>query len=166
MTKEFLSIAAISIFSACGGELGSTADLEQTRKTSFHGEPLSAGTTLLCKASHVATGGFYRDLNTGEVSQSGRLGSEPETTWRITFSGQSAHVIRFSGASQEIEEPRRFVVGEAAVGLILVSARASDESPEAITIDPENGSFVYSSQMVNLLWNRANVFYGTCVQSE
>jgi hypothetical protein len=38
------------------------------------------------------------------------------------------------------------------------------ESPESIFIDSLTSSVVYSSQHVNPLWNRANIWYDTCTR--
>jgi hypothetical protein len=85
------------------------------------------------------------------------------TTWRITLQGNRADVIRFSGASQTIEEPEVYSLEQTTSGILLTyQKRSASESLQVITIDPSNSSFVYSTHDLNRLWNRASVFYGSC----
>ncbi|OGQ43057.1 MAG: hypothetical protein A2W61_01880 [Deltaproteobacteria bacterium RIFCSPLOWO2_01_44_7] len=124
------------------------------------------GDTYTCKSNKVASGGFWnKDMRSERVGMKGYTNIESETTtWRIVIKNDLAHVTSFSGSTQTIEEPKVFQVEKTSIknGLLLVSLRDSGVSPEIITIDPENGSFVYSTQHINLFHNRASVFYGEC----
>jgi hypothetical protein len=152
----FLLLGAVA--AACGPHA--------ERKSDFVGSPVKLEGTLQCKADQLAMGGFYRDIDSESVEQLAQLTTERhETTWRITFQDDVAEVTRFSGATETLEMPERFTVGQGFYGVILVSERAPHESPQTITIDPKNGSFVYSSQFVDPDYNRANVWYGRCTSS-
>jgi len=133
------------------------------RKEAYVGAQLK-GTVLLCKSDQLASGGFWRTSAAGNVESGASIRREEKaTTWRITLKRSVAEVIRFSGASQTIEEPEVYSVEPTSVGILLIyQNRASAASPQIITIDLTNSSFVYSSQHVNPLWNRANIFYGSC----
>lgn len=134
------------------------------RTAEYSNLPLDVSGGIMCKCNDLASAGF-RLLASGDVRKYGSLGEEPTTTWRITIKGDVAKVVCFSGASQQIEEPELFSVERTLVGgLLLISkGRGYGHSPQVITIDPRNSSFVYSSQSVGPFSNRANVFYGSCV---
>ena len=75
-----------------------------------------------------------------------------------------AEVIRFNENFEELEAPVRFSFEVTPGGgfLLVKTIRSPGTSPEVISIDPLNSSFVYSSQHVNAMWNRANIWYGSC----
>jgi hypothetical protein len=76
-----------------------------------------------------------------------------------------ARVVRYSGSFQQIEAPEAWTVATdpAGTGLILTpAARLPGTSPDTITITLETFDFVYSSQHVNPLWNRASIWVGKC----
>ena len=135
-------------------------------ETHYAGAPLQ-GRTFQCKSDEVAAAGFWRDLASGRVKQSASVAKQSGTSfWRITLKGPIAEVGGFTEATQVVEETLVFTVEEATGGLLLIYRdRAVGESPQIITIDTGNGSFVYSSQHVNPVLNRANVFHGSCVPS-
>lgn len=109
-----------------------------------------AGRTFQCKSDEVAAAGFWRDLASGRVKQSASVAKQSSITiWRIALKGQVAEVTAFTGATETVEEPQIFTIEETTGGLLLIYRdRAPGESPQIITIDPGNGSFVYSSQHV------------------
>ena len=122
------------------------------------------GDTFLCRSSEVAEAGFVRDLGTLRVDQTAAVSKQSRvTTWRITLRGATAEVITFSGATQALERPEVYGVERTTGGLLLVwQSREAGQSPQIITIDALNSSFVYSTQHVNPLANKANVFFGSC----
>ena len=132
-------------------------------KESYVGTELTAA-TLLCKSDRLASGGFFRDLKTSTVETVASIHHESKpTTWRITLKGNNAEVIRFSGATETIEETETYTVESTLSGILLISQRIEQgTSPQIITIDKSNSSFVYTSQHVNPFYNRANIFYGSC----
>ncbi|OGQ21287.1 MAG: hypothetical protein A3I05_06945 [Deltaproteobacteria bacterium RIFCSPLOWO2_02_FULL_44_10] len=135
-----------------------------TEKTIYVGTKLT-GNDFLCKSNKLVSGGFWNDITSKKIEQKGYTNTESQTTtWRIKIKDDLAHITRYSGASQTIEDPQVFQLEKTPIkdGLLLVSLRNAGVSPEVITIDPENGSFVYSTQHVNPFYNRTNVFYGEC----
>ncbi len=159
-----MQIVAVSEDSTITSE-ASASPLE--KKAPYHGPSLRPAKTYLCKSDQAVQGGFWLSEFGPDllVEQAGRISKEPNTTWRITIRGDSAEVIRFSGATQALEEPEIYTVGiTAGGGLLLVYERpARGYSPQIITIDPKNSSFVYSTHHVNPLHNRASVWYGSCI---
>lgn len=135
------------------------------RKVLYTG-PKLAPTTVMCKASQLAAAGFWRNLTDGTVHEAARIEKEPKPTyWRITVSGQSqtAQVIRFNANLEALEDPVIFTAEPMLGGLLLVRKnREPGTSPETISIDTSNSSFVYSSQHASIMYNRANIWYGAC----
>lgn len=121
-------------------------------------------TAILCKSDRIASAGFFPDLKTGKVETVALIHHESKpSTWRIILKGNSAEVIRFSGATQTIEETEIYTVENTTGGILMISQRGEQgTSPQIITIDKSNSSFVYTTQHVNPFWNRANIFYGSC----
>lgn len=146
-----------------------TADARQNvdRRTAYSGPKLT-GDVFLCTSDQNTAGGYWYDAAKETVEQGASIRRESKvTTWRIKLRKNDADVIRFSGASQTIEDPEIYSVEVTRTGGLLMvwQNRPSGFSPQIITIDPTNSSFVYSSQHVDVLllrWNRANIFYGTC----
>lgn len=136
------------------------------RKVPYTGPELTTP-TVICRASQLAAAGFWRNLANAMVDEGARIEEETKPTyWRITFSGQtgSAEVIRFTANLEAIEAPVTFSAElTPGGGLLLVSKnREPGTSPETISIDPVNSSFVYSSQHASVMYNRANIWYGAC----
>jgi len=136
------------------------------RKVPYTG-PKLATPTVICKASQLAAAGFWRNLANATVDEGARIEEEPKPTyWRITFSGQTgiAEVIRFNSNLEALEAPVVFSAEPTpGGGLLLVRKnREPGTSPETISIDPVNSSFVYSSQHASVMYNRANIWYGAC----
>ncbi len=136
------------------------------------GSPVAAeteATALLCQSNESAAVGYYHtELGSGKKAEkvSGPLERQRNTSqWRIDVlpgSPKSARVTRYSGTLQQIDVPAslwRIETDPMGIGLILLpSERAPGESPEVITITVATGAFVYSSQHVNPLSNRATVW--------
>jgi len=158
------SIVPLAFFVASFGVAEAGQNVE--RLVPYSGTELT-GSTFLCTSDQVAAGGYWYDATRDTVEEGASIHKETTvTTWRITLTEGSAQVIRFSGASQTIENPEIFSREiTPAGGLLFVSQRLSGFSPQVITIDLTNSSFVYSTQHVDPVlfrYNRANVFYGTC----
>ena len=164
-----LFFAAGSIFVVSGCEQVSKAKgvaAPRSSESQYVGMPLQ-GSTFQCKSDEVAAAGFWRDVTSGSVKQEASVAKQSGTTyWRIALKGRTAEVAGFSAATQMVDEPQVFTVEQTTGGLLLIYRdRAPGESPQIITIDLGNGSFVYSSQHVNPMLNRANVWHGSCVPS-
>ena len=140
------------------------------RKAPYAGSRL-VSPTVMCKTNQIAAAGFWRDVGKAIVEEGARIEREAKPTyWRVTVAGQSgiAQVIRFNANLEALEAPVVFTAEPTPGGGLLLVKRDRDPgtSPETISIDPVNSSFVYSSQHVNVLWNRANIWYGTCTPYE
>jgi hypothetical protein len=149
-------------FLSCVACRAEAQDVE--RLTPFSGSKLT-GEVFLCTSNQNAAGGFWRDPVNNTVEQGASIQRQTgTTTWRITLRRDRAEVVRFSGASQTLEEPEVYSLEETPTGglLMVPQNRPPGFSPQIITIDPTNSSFVYSSQHVSNLYNRANVLYGSC----
>lgn len=125
------------------------------------------GTTFSCKSDRVATAGFSTSV--GDEGQqysefAGAYQEEDVTTWRVVLKGDAkADVTSFSGATQQVEPTAEFLVRRGSSHLLLLLV--SDTSTQTITIDQASSTFMYSSQSLNPLWNRAAVFIGSCLPS-
>lgn len=138
------------------------------RKVPYKGEKMTSF-TLMCSASHLAAGGFWRKPDS-TVDEGARIEKEPKPTyWKVTISEKQgiAQVIRFNTNFEELGAPALFSAEVTPGGGILMvqTDREPGTSPETISIDPTNSSFVYSSQHANSLYNRANIWYGSCKPS-
>jgi hypothetical protein len=160
MTRMLPIISALAL---CILATTSQADEPCKRQSKYTGTELKA-TTILCKSDQVAFVGFARS-GSMMATEYGGIGKESTaSTWRITIKGDMAEVIRFSGATQTLEEPEVFSVERTFGGGILLTfqSRGHRVSPQIITVDRANSSFIYSSQHVNPSYNRASLFYGSC----
>lgn len=129
--------------------------------------PKLIGDTWLCTSDDYVAGGFWERPEGKATEQGARNDAQPKTTWRIAIKGQRADVIRFSGATQAIEEPEVYSVETTRTGGVLLvwQNRPAGFSTQVISIDPTNSSFVYSTQHVDpvfLVANRASIFFGSC----
>ncbi len=162
-----VTIFAMSLFAAIAVSV-SPAHSRNTwqRKVPYTGPDLTSP-TLMCKAEHLATGGFWRHSGNNTVYEGARVEKEPQPTfWRIAISTdiRTAQVIRFNANLEALEAPVTFSAEVTPGGGILLvkTKRERGTSPETISIDHLNSSFVYSSQHVNFMYNRANIWYGSC----
>jgi hypothetical protein len=132
----------------------------------YSGSKLSS-LTWTCRSSRVTAAGYWRDIHKNSIDAGSMISSESEmSTWRISVKDNvGAEVTRYSGASQTVEKTQVFSAAFTSGGIQLISQHSPSESPEVITIDLGSSSFVYSTQHVNPLWNRVNVFLGTCSPS-
>lgn len=127
--------------------------------------------SLLCESNQAASAGYYNaemGRPASAAKRSTALEQQPTVSqWRIDPlpSPTRARVTRYSGVTQQIESPEMWTVERDPVGIgwILFKAeRPAGGSPETITITGATLHFVYSSQHVNPLYNRANIWVGQC----
>jgi len=158
MRRNALIVALFLLIQATA-ELG--AQEAYKHETSYQG-PRLLGEAFVCTADRQVVAGFYNNVTLGSVQQSISVVKPVETaTWRISVKSGSATVRSFSGP-QKLETSVTFSIERTATGLILISKRPTRSSPEIITIDLTNASFVYSNQHVNQLFNRAAIWHGSC----
>ena len=117
------------------------------RKVPYTGPEISS-LSLICKATHMAAGGFWRDLSNLTVSEGAHYQKESKPThWRVLISKDegTAEVIRFNENSGELEGPSLFSLEVTRGGgfLLVKTTRDLGNSPETISIDLLNSSFVY-----------------------
>lgn len=137
----------------------------QDRKTRYTGCQLE-GNRFECTSDQLAEAGFWREAPSGGVSKSASITTQPgNSNWHITIQGGTARVLAAGHSAPSGGGPQEFSVERTPIGLLLLSKRATGESPQVITIDLSNASFVYSNQHVNPAFNRAAVWYGSCIQS-
>ncbi len=156
-----LLLVSTYLLSLC---LPSFAESKYNNLKEYKGKELGLKSTFQCKSKKRVGAGYWTDLFSNKTKVGASIDQEPnETTWRITLKGKGlAEVIRFSGANQSLEAPEIFNV-EIESGLMLTSKnRPSGQAPQTITIDVNNSSFIYTSTHVNPMYNRTNVFIGTC----
>ena len=132
-------------------------------------------TALLCQSNEAAGVGYYhKEAGSPKTAEkvSGPLERQKNTSqWRIDLlpASTSARVTRYSGSFQQIDVPPslwRVETDPMGTGLLLLPIeRASGSSMEVITMTFATGAFVYSTQHVNALWNRASVWVGQCYRA-
>ena len=156
------SISSGSTGSAQGSKRTGTRPYE--RSESYVPQPIAASARQLECASNRALGGYFADyFAEGRPEEKVWVSEEPHTsTWTITLQGSLADVRlrRTDGhADQKWYNVEKTAAGN---GYILTSARDPGTSPETITLSLTRGTFVYSSQHVNPMMNRANIYIGHC----
>jgi len=78
-------------------------------------------------------------------------------TWSISSASTGSAEVSKSTGTRQYERSESYVPHP-----IGASARDPGVSPETITISLTRGTFVYSSQHVNPMMNRANIYIGHC----
>ena len=156
-------IAVVLLFGGSLVTCGAQTRLDYSHQAPYRGSKLE-GEVYLCTSDRVAEAGFYRDLGNSTVTESFEVHTQRNvTTWRITIRGNRADVVAFSGSTQTLEESEEFsVVYRGTTAVLLTRQNVVPSAVQTITIDPSNSSFVYSSQNVFSLRNRANIFVGSC----
>lgn len=112
--------------------------------------------SVVCESDLVDRTGYDTQLR-GKTVMSSSFGKEDkQSVWIISMRGNDATVSDGQG------NIGRYVITKRDLsGVILVEAEKG-VSVQVITIDPRNSSFVYTTQNVNVTWNRANTFVGRC----
>ncbi len=110
---------------------------------------------IVCESDLVGTTGYYAEKD-GTTLVSWLKKQSKRDVWIISVTGDEATVGDGQG------NVRRFqVANRKSSGLVLVDV-SMETAPQVISIDPQNSSFVYSSQNVTPVWNRINVWVGRC----
>ena len=126
----------------------------------FGGQRLRAD-TIVCESSGTVAVGYWHQGD--KVIERATHESPASTRWAITIKDDIAFTKQVGQSTLNPDEITKFRVERAFGGWQLVELeRPFGVSPETITIDPANGSFVYVVQHADNLWNRANVLYGKC----
>ena len=148
-------LLAVMVLVVLLGASGPRNDYE----TTYRGQPfdvkyLEAG-NIVCESGLADSTGYYTTPG-GTVLKSVFKKQQERALWIITIRGHEATVSGDQGDAKRFQVTKRDQSG-----LILVNIEGN-VSTQVITIDPQNSSFVYSTQNVHPLWNRANVYVGQC----
>jgi len=125
----------------------------------YSGPPLPSATkdaaTIICESSLAGSTGYYRTGD--ETTAVSSFKKQKDTVaWKISIQHDHAEVI-----DSQLNKNDFIVVKRETDGLALVFVETG-ASTQIITIDPRNSSFVYTTQHVHSLWNRASTFVGSC----
>lgn len=139
------------------------AHLRSNYESSYKGQPLMGLERITCHSELAgSTGYYYNDVKGGvrlsfdaDLVSSFKKQSNP-ATWEISITGNQADVQDGQGNRGRYQITKR-----GPDGLILVEVQ-SGTSIQVITIDPRNSSFVYTTQNVHFMWNRASTWVGQC----
>jgi hypothetical protein len=118
-------------------------------------------TRIVCESGRTVAVGYWRLGN--QVIQKATQETPAPTRWAIAINDDIAFTKQVGQNTLNPDEITKFRVERAYGGWQLVELdRPIGVSPETITIDPANGSFVYVVQHADNVWNRASVLYGSC----
>lgn len=161
-----LAVALVAGVVVSAPLLAAAQDVNQ--RVPYSGSTLRGSKVFLCTSDENAAAGYWFDDAKNAVEKAATITRQTRaTTWRITLLEDDAEVIRLSGATQTIEQPEIYSFEVTRTGglLLVWKDRPEGFSPQTITIDLLNSSFVYSTQHVDSLllrWNRASIYYGSC----
>lgn len=147
-------LLGVSVATSVGAE-----GLRDQYKAPFEGPMLKGafekGTKFLCISNLAGSTGVYPEAGEHRVISEFTKQSKP-ATWRMMIDKENAAVVDNQG-NEQVMLTTKFN----SEGIILVGA-GRNESVQIITIDPNNSSFVYTTQNAQVLWNRASTHVGRC----
>ena len=156
------SIGEIGVVILLGVAVATSVGAEGLRdqyKAPFEGPMLKGafdkGTKFLCISNLAGSTGVYPKAGEHRVISEFMKQSKP-ATWQMMIDKESAAVVDNQG-NEQVMLTTKFN----SEGIILVGA-GRNESVQVITIDPNNSSFVYTTQNAQVLWNRASTYVGRC----
>jgi hypothetical protein len=116
-------------------------------------------TMFLCSSNLAGNTGIYSESGGRQIISEFTQQSKP-AVWHLVIEKEKGLVIDNQG-NQQAMVTTKFN----SEGIILVGA-GKNESVQVITIDPNNSSFVYTTQNTSMLWNRASTFVGKCTTTQ
>lgn len=147
----FLSIPAFS------------QSLRDQYKAPFEGpilrDAFEKDTIFLCSSNLAGRTGIYPESGGHQVVSDFTKQSKP-AVWILRIEKEKALSIDNQGNEQAMVTTKFN-----SEGIILVGA-GRNESVQVITIDPNNSSFVYTTQNTGMLWNRASTWVGKCTTTQ
>ncbi len=151
LTVSLLFIFPVTLFAAGG--------LRSDYEAPYQGQPLEVTSmrlvNIVCESDFTDSTGYYRTKEgTDLVSVFEK--QRKRAVWIISVKGDEATVSDDQGNVRRFQATNR-----KSSGLVLVDV-SMEAAPQVISIDPQNSSFVYSSQNVTPVWNRINVWVGRC----
>jgi hypothetical protein len=138
-------------------------NLRDQYKAPFEGPVLKDAfkkdTVFLCASNLAGSTGVYPESGGRQIISEFNQQSKP-VIWSLVIEKEKALVTDNQG-NEQVMVTTKFN----SEGIVLVGA-GKNESVQVITIDPNNSSFVYTTQNISIFWNRASTFVGRCTTSQ
>jgi hypothetical protein len=138
-------------------------NLRDQYKAPFEGpllkDAFKEDTMFLCASNLAGSTGIYPEPGGRQIISEFNQQSKP-ATWYLVIEKEKALVIDNQGNKQAMVTTKFN-----SEGIVLVGA-GKNESVQVISIDPNNSSFVYTTQNTSMLWNRASTFVGKCTTTQ
>jgi len=138
-------------------------DIRDQYKAPFEGpilkDAFKTNTMFLCTSNLAGNTGIYPESGGHQIISEFTKQSRP-AVWYLVIGKEKAVSIDNQG-NQQAMATTKFN----SEGIILVGAERN-ESVQVITIDPNNSSFVYTTQNTQILWNRASTWVGKCTTTQ
>jgi len=138
-------------------------NLRDQYKAPFEGpilkDAFKKDTIFLCNSNLAGSTGIYPESGDHQVVSEFNKQSKP-AFWYLVIEKEKALSTDNQG-NQQVMVTTKFN----SEGIILVGA-GRNESVQVITIDPNNSSFVYTTQNTGILWNRASTYVGKCTTTQ
>jgi hypothetical protein len=151
---QYLSLIVL----ACLPNTAFAQNLRDQYKAPFEGPVLKDAfkkdTVFLCASNLAGSTGIYPESGGRQIISEFKHQGNP-AIWSLVIEKEKALVTDNQGGEQ-VMVTTRFN----SEGIVLVGDR------QIITIDPNNSSFVYTTQNISISWNRASTFVGRCTTSE
>lgn len=152
-----LVAAVVLLWTAVPAVGGLRSDYEAAYQGEPLGDAISGIMVSIVYGSNLVDRTGYDTQSHGKTVVSSSFGKENrQSVWIISIRGNDATVMDGQG-----NIGRYAIIKRDSSGVILMGV-AKGVSVQVITIDPRNSSFVYTTQNVNVMWNRANTFVGGC----
>jgi len=116
-------------------------------------------TIFICSSNIAGSTGIYPESGGHQIVSEFNKQSKP-AIWYLVIEKEKALSTDNQG-NQQAMVTTKFN----SEGIILVGA-GRNESVQVITIDPNNSSFVYTTQNTGTLWNRASTYVGKCTTTQ
>jgi hypothetical protein len=156
---QYLSLIVL----ACLPSTAFTQNLRDQYKAPFEGpilkDAFKKDTMFLCASNLAGSTGIYPESGGHQIVSEFTRQSKP-AIWSLVIEKEKAIVIDNQGNQQGMVTTKFN-----SEGIVLVGA-GKNESVQVVTIDPNNSSFVYTTQNISIFWNRASTFVGRCTTSE
>jgi hypothetical protein len=138
-------------------------NLRDQYKAPFEGpilkDAFKKDTMFLCASNLAGSTGVYPESGGRQIISEFAQQSKP-ATWYLVIEKEQALVMDSQGNKQAVVTTKFN-----SEGIVLVGA-GKNESVQVITIDPNNSSFVYTTQNTSVHWNRASTFVGKCTTTQ
>jgi hypothetical protein len=116
-------------------------------------------TLFICRSNLAGSTGIYPESGGHQIVSEFNKQSKP-AVWYLVIEKEKGFYADNEG-TQQVMETTRFN----SEGIILINAERN-KNIQVITIDPNNSSFVYTTQNTGLHWNRASTFVGKCTTTQ